>query len=180
MRVILLLESILFIAATTLLIIMNRKNQKQENSNDEIENKDMTNHTPIPTYFGKNRRKSFRVEVSDIPCTIVFLDFEDKRFIKLSYKTIVGQIENVGLGGLKFYTSVNLPVNKSIFVKINFKLQEHEFFLNGKICRKEEYLNKNRFGYGIQFDKITTKEETDLLFVLNQYLIEKEKKIISN
>jgi hypothetical protein len=60
-------------------------------------------------------------------------------------------IEDIGPGGLRFLSNVDLPAVKDIIYEFQTSILENKFFLQGYILRKKQ-LEKNFFEYGVKFD----------------------------
>ncbi|MBH0228760.1 EAL domain-containing protein [Halobacillus yeomjeoni] len=102
----------------------------------------------IKLTFEKNRRQFYRMEFP-YPLLGAFsiVEFYNERVVIGKSKVL---IENISIGGLKFITKLQLPVNPEIRLRFNFKLFGKDYSLDGKIVWKDE-VKPEIFQYGVQF-----------------------------
>lgn len=114
-----------------------------------------------------NRREYFRLKVDREPCRFQIISIQGT---KVSVdKEMYGEILDISAGGLLCQVSLDLPVDKSLVVKVFFKLMGEAFALEGTIVRRE--VHGDTFRYGLRFDNLIDRDRERLLRVLSRLQI---------
>jgi len=85
------------------------------------------------------------------------------------------EIVDLSGGGLRFKSSINMPVNYDSNILLNFhiSLNQDLFQLTGQVIWKKEY--KFYYYYGAKFFKISATEQASLIRALNLFQMKKVK-----
>ncbi|MGV3488234.1 MAG: EAL domain-containing protein [Tuberibacillus sp.] len=114
-----------------------------------------------------NRRKYFRIPlVFPISAHMTLTSIRQKR-VELGKTEVL--IENIGPGGLRFLSNIQLPIRPDITFQISIELMGHNEIFNGHVVWKEEV--KGIFQYGFQFD-MDEKDRDGLIKKLNQLALQ--------
>lgn len=95
-----------------------------------------------------NRRKFFRVECSTPICTEVTIVRINNQLVNTGSTKVC--VEDIGPGGLKFISKLDLPVNPNFIVKFYTIILEEPLLIEGYIVRKIK-LEGGIFQYGVKF-----------------------------
>ncbi|MGM8213911.1 PilZ domain-containing protein, partial [Virgibacillus sp. W0430] len=110
----------------------------------------------------------YRAKVLDnINCTITFLDFGTHKLNSLIKKSVVGNIHDISVGGLRFSCTIDLPVQYHVVTLIYFEIFEETFHVKCTLIRKESKINRNVFNYGVKFIELDSKDEKRLAAIVN-------------
>ncbi len=120
------------------------------------------------------RRRGFRVTLTDTDCYFTLADSNDKNLEPLRNKKGKGWVRDISWIGIKMACQYDLPIRKGIILQIEFTIKNEEFTVLGKIVRKEDLMNE--FNYGIEFTDMKVSEQQKLYQVLQYLVIEQEKK----
>lgn len=118
------------------------------------------------------RRKYFRFDFPSHVIAKMNITAVNKQKVNLASAVIL--IENISLDGMRFLTTLSLPVNPNIKLNYQFKLMNENFQLSGSLI----YLNHEKadtYSYGVSFD-ISEMEEKRLAEVINKMTISKRDK----
>lgn len=118
------------------------------------------------------RRKYFRVKLShSLTAKMRILSIQEKE-ITLERDTKI-LIQDIGPGGLKFYSYLHLPAKDSIVYGFDIELLGEHYNLTGKIVWNQE-LKKGIFEHGVEFSISESEREklTSALFKLSAILRE--------
>jgi hypothetical protein len=120
---------------------------------------------------GANRRKYFRVECATPICSEVTVVRINNQPVNTGTTKVC--VEDIGPGGLKFISKLDLPANPNFIVKFYIVIIDKPLLIEGFIVRKSEFEN-GIFRYGVQFvvDDSKVNNITELLSKLN-YLVGK-------
>lgn len=115
----------------------------------------------------QERRKYFRFAFpSHLPAKMYITEI-NKRAINIGYATIL--IENISLGGIRFLSTLSLPVISDMKFNFEFELMEKNFKLDGIfVYKNEERLNV--FSYGVSFH-IAEGEKNKLAKIINKMTV---------
>jgi len=105
----------------------------------------------------KERRKAYRLKLTEQKCFFELIDFGDPLLNKLKHRESEGLLKDVSRTGAQFTCPIDLPVRKEIILQIYFSLQDEAFSFKGKIVRKEEQLQ--HITYGVHFIDIDEAEQ---------------------
>ena len=137
--------------------------------NPILKPKDNNENQPVA-----NRRQTFRVDLPlPLSGNMTIVKIKD-RFIKLGKTEIL--IENIGPGGLRFISHINLPLNPDIILEFETEILGDRTPFFGHVVWKEE-LKDGFIQYGIQFN--ASKAEQSLITGLTDKL-QKALQITSN
>jgi hypothetical protein len=103
-----------------------------------------------------NRRKHFRIGCATPICSEVTIVRINDQAVNTGTTKVC--VEDIGPGGLKFISRLDLPVNPNIIIKFYTIILRKPLLLEGIIVRKTE-IDKDMFQYGIQF--VIDDSETD-------------------
>ena len=113
----------------------------------------------------KDHRKSFRIKCKEPIYTQISI-------VKVNNKTVTTgtgniSVEDIGLGGLKFLSGLNMPVSDVMIIEFKLVIAEELTAFYGYIVRKEE-LADGVFRYGIKFinDSIENEKSIRKLYKL--------------
>ncbi len=122
-----------------------------------------------------NRRKHYRLGIEDVICSIEIIHFGslDNQMNNTEFE---GYIDNISAGGLKFTTKQDLPVKGNITIEVKFQIKEKNYAIQGKIVRREELLENELYGYGVEFNHSSRSQMINLTNTLLQLEIETLKK----
>lgn len=116
------------------------------------------------------RRRVFRVEFTfPLSAKMTIINVKGKQ-VKLGKTEVL--VEDMGMGGLKFFTHINLPVNPEILIEFETTILNERIFLQGHIVWKQEA--NDFWHYGLQFT-LSEAEETNLTVLLNKLAIKLRK-----
>lgn len=104
------------------------------------------------------RRSYFRFAFPTHLPVVMNLVEVNKRSVKMGSAHIL--VENISIGGIKFLSTLRLPVSSNIKFNFQIKLMNETFDLNGSLVYKNEE-KLDTFSYGVSF--ITTEGEQDRL-----------------
>lgn len=119
------------------------------------------------------RRKYFRVKLSNsLHAEMKILSIQEKE-ITLERNTNI-LIQDIGPGGMKFFSYLNLPANDSIVYGFDLQLLGEHYNLTGKVVWNHE-VKKDIFEHGVEFSISESDREklTSTLFRLSALLREK-------
>ncbi|WP_156288209.1 EAL domain-containing protein [Oceanobacillus salinisoli] len=126
----------------------------------KIEQHDGSNKTP-------NRRKYFRIPLTfPIRANMTLIALQEK---KVNVGTTEVLIEDIGPGGLRFLSNIQLPVQFDITYQFKITILDENIVVIGKVVWKEEI--KGSFEYGIEFN-MDNKERDQLIKILNQLSVQ--------
>lgn len=109
-----------------------------------------------------NKRRLFRVKIKGFEkATMVYNDNYKNMF------TII--LVNISGSGLSFMSKKKFPVSRNKKFTFIFELEGEEFNLKGFIIRKAPRENDKFIEYGVKFTSLTTKQESELISILNKY-----------
>ncbi|TFB25116.1 PilZ domain-containing protein [Filobacillus milosensis] len=162
-----------------LLIIVYRLIKDTKNKHQEINSlkKRLENTSSKPlsaTQFLKAQRKNFRIKVYNVPIELTITKCDNPKLQKLIGKKINGDIEDISLSGLKFISEFSLPIKVKFETDIMFFLKNEQFKITALLVRKEEHIKEKLISYGIQFEKMSYKQEKQLAVSLHK--VETERK----
>src|SRR5690625_3664354 len=86
---------------------------------------------------------------------------------KVNVGSTIILINNISLGGIKFFSFLKLPVNLDMILKFKFKIMDNEFLLKGIIVRCIEE-RAELFSYGVSFKNVSEVEKDKLAEVINR------------
>ncbi|KSU63679.1 hypothetical protein AS034_05375 [[Bacillus] enclensis] len=125
----------------------------------------------------ENRRKYFRINFTfPLLADLTISEIKGKK-VKLGTTEVL--IEDIGLGGVRFLSQINLPVRDDIILIIEAELLNQPVILHGNVVWKNDYI-ENVNQYGMQF--ILSEQETSSLSkLINQLQLDlKTKKVITD
>ncbi len=179
--IIMLLLIVLFIATLSILFVQNKKIEMNRVTPMNVDNNNLINDqrktASYQVNLNLNRRKHFRVTLTE-DCVSEFLYFENKKLEQLKHKKFTGKIQDISVSGLKFTCPYNLPVKQKIVFNITFSIKNIPFTLKAQFIRKEEYLQKDTFIYGVQFIDISKDEQKHLNLLLNKIELQRRQKMV--
>ncbi len=124
-----------------------------------------------PKSIVENRRKYYRLAFQNPLCAdMTIIKFKDKD-TNLGYSNAL--IENISLGGLRFLTNINLPVQKDILLQFTTTILNESVTFIGVIVWKMEV--DNLFQYGLEF-QISRIDRDKLAPLFNRLSIQVNKK----
>ncbi|MCA0983837.1 EAL domain-containing protein [Halobacillus yeomjeoni] len=129
----------------------------------------------IKLSFEKNRRQFYRMEFPyPLLGSFSIVEFYNESVVIGKSKVL---IENISIGGLRFITKLQLPVNPEIMLRFYFKLFGKDYSLDGKIVWKGE-VKPEIFQYGVKFN-IEEQTRDELADTMNKlYVYKKNNKPI--
>src|SRR5699024_10977069 len=110
------------------------------------------------------RRKYFRFVFPGYLLTKMKITEINQRKVNANPANIL--IENISLGGIKFFSPLKLPINTNIKLNFQFDLMGRTFDLNGVLV----WVNEEKSGvncYGVSFN-ITEGEKDELAEIINK------------
>lgn len=123
----------------------------------------------------ENRRKGFRLPFTHpLVGTMTIVSYQGKE-VKMGKTSVL--IEDIGIGGIRFTSNINLPVSPDIILEFETEILNEKLQLPGNIVWKEttgEFLQ-----YGIQF-ALSEIEQNKFVKLLNQLEIKMRKNPIPN
>jgi len=121
----------------------------------------------------KERRKYFRFIFPDhLPAKMNITEVS-KQKVSMGYADIL--IDNISLGGIRFLSTLRLPINTHIKLNFHFKLMNESFDLNGTLVYKNDE-KAELFSYGVSFH-ITEGERDKLAEVINKMTVLKRQNV---
>lgn len=101
-------------------------------------------------------RKNFRVKCKEPVCTQISI-------VKVNNKKVstgTGKIcmKDIGAGGLKFLSGLNIPVNPNMIIEFKIKVVDSVSTFYGYIVRKEE-VDEGIYSYGVKFINENSENE---------------------
>lgn len=114
-----------------------------------------------------NNRKYFRVQCKIPICTQMSIVKVDNREVTTGTGHIC--VEDIGAGGLKFLSGLNLPVSDVLVIEFKLEIAEELIAFYGYIVRKEE-LQHDIHRYGVKFikDAVENQKSVKMLNELNK------------
>lgn len=97
---------------------------------------------------GANRRKFFRVECATPICSEVTVVRINNQPVNTGTTKVC--VEDIGPGGLRFISKLDLPVNPNFIVKFYILIMDRPILIEGFIVKKMEF-EDGIFQYGVQF-----------------------------
>ncbi|WP_174729061.1 EAL domain-containing protein [Mesobacillus harenae] len=119
----------------------------------------------------ENRREYFRIQLPEPLDSLMTIVKINGKTIRLG-KTKV-EIDDIGLGGLRFNSSLKIPESKDFLLRFEFEVLENPFTFEGNVAWKQT-LNDDLQQYGVEFN-ITEKERENLAATLNKLAIKVRK-----
>lgn len=160
------------VIATVIVLIINRRMKKLDYEIQNLQTQ-LENMESKPSEIFIERRNYHRINLDQLECRIEFKSFGIKRLGHLIGKSIIGVIDNISVGGIKFITKIDLPIQYHILAEISFQLKDEKFDLIGEFIRKESIIEHKEFIYGIQFKYLSKQDENRLGKIINQIELEK-------
>lgn len=118
-----------------------------------------------PYHKVSERRESIRIDIpAPINAKIVISKINDVSIL-LGDTCVV--IENIGIGGLRFSTKLQLPVLKDLKLTIETHVFHQPLSVNGRILWKDQ-IEWNRYQYGLEFE-LAEGERAKLAAELNEF-----------
>ncbi|SOC37336.1 EAL domain-containing protein [Ureibacillus acetophenoni] len=122
----------------------------------------------------KEKRNFYRIQlVMPLKATMTITSFKGN-VVNLGKTEIT--IDNIGAGGLRFYSTIQLPVRPDIVYQFETVIMGKEVQVQGHIVWKDESCD-GVYQYGISFN-IIEKERQDLLKVLNNLTLKLKKNVL--
>ncbi|MBM7607791.1 diguanylate cyclase (GGDEF)-like protein/PAS domain S-box-containing protein [Lysinibacillus composti] len=119
----------------------------------------------------EDRREFYRVDLLfPLSSDMTLTSFQGKN-VNLGKTEVV--IENISAGGLRFLSTIQLPVRPDIIYQFETTILEKQITMNGHVVWKQE-VKDGFFQYGVQFI-ITEKERDELIKILNQLTLQLKK-----
>lgn len=97
---------------------------------------------------GRNRRQFFRLELNQSLCSE--LEIVQVRGKSIQSSTARVCVEDIGAGGLRFLSDLQLPISNEIVLEFRLTLMDKFMKLIGIITRRDELPNGG-YAYGVQF-----------------------------
>ena len=126
-----------------------------------------------PAYFGGNiqmedRREFYRIDLLfPLSSDMTLTSFQGKP-VNLGKTEVV--VENISAGGLRFLSTMQLPVRPDVIYQFETTIMEKSIIMNGHVVWKQE-VKDGFFQYGVKFI-ITEKERDELIKILNQLTLQ--------
>lgn len=127
-----------------------------------------------------NKRKHYRLGVEDLICKVELVGYGKTELKRLKNKEFEGYIDNISTTGLKFTAATDLPVKERLTIEMTFEIKDIEFTIQGEIVRREELLENEFFGYGVEFNQLSRTTLTNLTNTLVQLEVESVKRDVRN
>lgn len=115
----------------------------------------------------RERRKYFRLQFSNHVQTKMSIIEIGSKQVNMGYAYVL--VENISLEGIRFLSTLHLPVNKDIKLSFTIKLIDEIFHLQGTLVYRNED-KPNIFSYGIKFD-ISKGQQDQLAEVINKLTV---------
>lgn len=114
-------------------------------------------------YSGESRRNGFRIQLfHPIVAEMTIISYQGKE-VQLGSTSVL--MEDIGIGGLRFMTSINLPVTSDVILKLEMEILHENIQLTGNIVWKENI--QDHYQYGLQFI-LSEIEQNRIIKLLNQ------------
>lgn len=119
-------------------------------------------------HYVKEQERAFRLTLkTPVECPFQIKQLNE-RHIDIDKKTI-GNIVNISRTGMLFETDFDFPIEKSdILLEFEFTLDKENFFILGKLIRKEIKSKNKKFYYGVIFDDVPNKVGRELSTCINR------------
>jgi hypothetical protein len=111
-----------------------------------------------------NHREFFRLQLKNALSSDMRIIRINGKIIETAYKEVL--IDDIGPGGLRFLSDLNLPVNPSVIWEFRTELLGQPIELSGYVVRAKE-LEKGIYQYGLKFI-IDEKERLTLIKMCNE------------
>ncbi len=118
----------------------------------------------------ENRRKYYRINLLFPLSSNMSLTSINGKSVELGKTEVL--IEDIGIGGLRFLSNINLPVRPDVILEFETLIMEHIVKLQGHIVWKQEV--NDLYQYGLQFT-INEVERDKLVKLLNNFQIQLRK-----
>lgn len=115
----------------------------------------------------KERRKYFRLNFPSHLLAKLYLTEVNNQKVDMGYATIL--IENISLGGIRFLSTLRLPVASNIKLNFYLELMNESFYLDGSLVYKNEE-KQDIFSYGVAF-KMTEGKRDQLAEIINKMTV---------
>lgn len=115
----------------------------------------------------KERRKYFRFVFPFHLLAKMNITEVNERKVSLGYGTIL--VENISLGGIRFLSTLRLPVTSNIKLNFKLKLMNECFNIDGSLVYQNEE-KPEIFSYGVSFS-MTGEEQDELAEVINRMTV---------
>jgi c-di-GMP-binding flagellar brake protein YcgR len=106
-----------------------------------------------------NKRDNFRLRVNIKDSVMEIIKIGNKDITEYDYCEIM----DLSAGGAGIVSYYDLPLKKTVYVRVQFFLNDEEFILNGRVVRKSERINRSSYFYGIQFLNLSKYDENRLM-----------------
>lgn len=123
------------------------------------------------TNLENERRKYFRFEFPYHILAQTTLTKVGKKEIDIGYTPIL--IENISLGGIRFLSTLRIPVISNLKLEFDFKIMDESFKLQGTIIYRNEE-KREIYSYGASLT-ITEAKRDKLAYIINQMTIRRKK-----
>jgi c-di-GMP-binding flagellar brake protein YcgR len=106
-----------------------------------------------------NKRDNFRLRVNIKDSVMEIVKIGNSDITEYNYCEIM----DLSAGGAGIISYYDLPLKKTVYVRVQFFLNDEEFILNGRVVRKSERINRSSYLYGIQFLDLSKYDENRLM-----------------
>lgn len=114
-----------------------------------------------------NRRKFFRINLDwPLSSDMTIIKFKDKDVILGTSKAI---IENLSLGGLKYTSNINLPVQKDVIIQFSTMILGHEVKFTGRNIWKAEVDGFFQYGFEFTWNEV---DQDKFATILNKIILQ--------
>lgn len=115
-----------------------------------------------------DKRAFYRLELLfPLSSSMTLVSFQDKQ-VNLGKSNVL--VENIGPGGLRFLSTLQLPVRPDIIYQFDTTILNHDIHVKGRIVWKSE-VKVGTYQYGIEF-VVTEKERDHLVKILNAFSLQ--------
>jgi hypothetical protein len=95
-----------------------------------------------------NKRKYFRIECTTPICSEVTITRINNQSVRTGSSRVC--VEDIGPGGLKFVSNLDLPINPNLIIKFHIDILNNPVIIEGFIVRRSK-LKNNIYQYGVSF-----------------------------
>ncbi|WP_294349051.1 PilZ domain-containing protein [uncultured Clostridium sp.] len=121
----------------------------------------------------ENRRNFYRIKLLAPMCAELTILTINAKEVTKGFSPIC--IEDIGVGGVRFKSKLNIPMNDTVTFGIKFSIYDTEYLLPASIVWKNE-LKTGYIEYGCKFEMKDTERE-QYIPIFNRFSVEVAKNI---
>lgn len=121
----------------------------------------------------ENRREFFRHQFNAPMCARMKIAEIQGKVVDTKYSLVC--VRDIGAGGLRFQSNLNLPVRDDVIVSFSIMIENKTIELRGILVRIEKLKNED-YEYGLKFYYVSDEVQQDLISAINKISISARRK----